>query len=111
AARGTAFMTVRPERVDELWPIAAGWYAGSDPWQSIYGTPLRLAESAKRFDVSPVWHSWVTRAPALELLTQVGKHTLHTNALALARRFCDGLGLDYDGSAIVALGIDDQAPD
>ena len=33
----------------------AGWYAGQHPWESIYGTPLRLAEDARRFDVSPAW--------------------------------------------------------
>ncbi|MGH3322632.1 MAG: aminotransferase class V-fold PLP-dependent enzyme [Streptosporangiaceae bacterium] len=110
AARGTAFLAVAPARVDDLRPIAAGWYAGADPWQSIYGSPLRLADDAKRFDVSPAWHSWVTQAPALELLAHVGKHTLQTNAMALSRRFCDGVGVPFGGSAIVSLGIDDEAP-
>src|SRR5699024_2737071 len=80
------------------------------PWQSIYGTPLRLAETAKRFDVSPAWHSWVTQAPSLELLTYVGKHTLHANAVSLAKRFCDAADVPFTGSAIVSVGIDDQAP-
>lgn len=110
AARGTAFMAVRRDRINELRPTAAGWYAGADPWQSIYGTPLRLAETAKRFDVSPAWHSWVSQAPALKLLSYVGKHTLQTNALMLAKRFCDGTGVPYEGSAIVSVGIDNEAP-
>lgn len=109
AARGTAFMTVRRDRIDDLRPVAAGWYAGEDRWSSIYGSPLRLARSARRFDVSPAWHSWVSQAGALELLTHVGKHTLQTNALQLARRFCLGVGVPFSGSAIVSVGVDEDA--
>lgn len=50
--RGTAYFTVRPELLDDLIPHHAGWYAGDDPWSSIYGAPLRLAGDARRFDVS-----------------------------------------------------------
>ena len=42
--RGTAFGVVRPERLAMLRPLYAGWYAGDDPWTSIYGPPLRLAK-------------------------------------------------------------------
>lgn len=45
APRGTAFFTVQPEYLGELTPILANWYAGTDPWDSIYGTPLRLAQT------------------------------------------------------------------
>lgn len=110
AARGTAFLTVQPRAAGELTPVAAGWYAGADPWTSIYGTPLRLADTAKRFDVSPAWLSWVTQAPALELLDRVGRRTLHANALGLSRRFCEGVSVAPRDSAIVSLGIDDEAP-
>ena len=44
APRGTAFLTARPERWDEVVPHSAGWYAGADRWSSIYGSPLRLAD-------------------------------------------------------------------
>ena len=72
APRGTAYLTVRPDRRDGLVPHAAGWYAGADVWSSIYGLPLRLASDGRRFDVSPAWLSWVGAAPALDLLTDVG---------------------------------------
>ena len=72
SARGTAFMAVRPERLEALRPHAAGWYAGADPWSSIYGGPLRLAEDARRLDVSPAWFSWVGTVPSLRLLEDVG---------------------------------------
>src|SRR5215218_3680077 len=52
--RGVGFMTVRDD-VDWLVPRLAGWYAGPDPWTSLYGPPLRLAEDARRFSVSPAW--------------------------------------------------------
>jgi selenocysteine lyase/cysteine desulfurase len=109
APRGTAFFTIRPDLIDEIVPYTAGWYAGSDPWTSIYGTPLRLAPDARRFDVSPAWHSWVAAAPALELLAEVGREGLHRNALGLANRFREGVGLDPGNSAIVSLDVDDDA--
>lgn len=109
APRGTAFLTVRPELADGLVPHAAGWYAGEDPWSSIYGGPLRLARDARRFDVSPAWHAWVGQAPALELLTGVGVPALHAHAVGLANRFLVGVGLPQGGSAIVSLAGDAQA--
>lgn len=110
APRGTAFFTVRPERLDELVPHTAGWYAGDDPWTSIYGAPLRLAEDARRFDVSPAWHGWVGQAPALELLAAVGVEGLHRHALGLANRFRAALDLPPGDSAIVSLRGDERAP-
>lgn len=110
APRGTGFMTVRPEHLDGLTPNNAGWYAGEDRWESIYGSPLRLAASARRFDVSPAWYSWVGQAPALELLAEVGPRRLHRHAVGLADRFCAGVDLPPGGSAIVAAVADDQVP-
>jgi kynureninase len=51
--RGTAFGVVRPEHLAMLRPLYAGWYAGDNPWTSIYGPPLRLAKDARRLDISP----------------------------------------------------------
>ncbi len=107
--RGTAFFTIQPELMDEIVPHTAGWYAGTDPWTSIYGGPLRLAPDARRFDVSPAWHAWVAAGPALELLAEVGTRDLHTNAVGLANRFRTGVGLEPQNSAIVSLAVDDQA--
>ncbi|HEY8302180.1 MAG TPA: aminotransferase class V-fold PLP-dependent enzyme [Jatrophihabitans sp.] len=63
--RGTAYLTVQTALLPTLTPHLAGWYAGESPWSSIYGTTLRLASDARRFDVSPAWHSWVGAAPSL----------------------------------------------
>ncbi len=102
APRGTCFATVRADAADELVPHTAGWYAGADPWDSLYGGPLRLAPDARRFDVSPAWHAWVGQAPALELLGRVGTAALHAHALGLANRFREATGLPPGDSAIVS---------
>ena len=70
--RGTAYMAVAPERLAEIVPTAAGWYAGEDVHASYFGGPLRLAADARRLDTSPAWHSWVGAAPALALLEEIG---------------------------------------
>lgn len=104
APRGTAFLTVQPELRDSVLPVAAGWYAGDDRWASIYGTPLRLATTARRFDLSPAWHAWEGQRASLELLLAVGVDALHEHAVGLADRFRAGMGLPPGRSAIVSLG-------
>ncbi len=108
--RGTAFLTVRRDRWDGLVPAAAGWYAGEHPWSSIYGTPLRLAADARRYDVSPGWHAWVGTASSLALLERVGVRELHAHALAAEAAFAAGAGLEPAGRAIRALAADDAVP-
>ena len=103
--RGTAFMSVRPELLDELTPLAAGWYAGDDPHASYYGPPLRLASDARRFDVSPAWFPWIGTAPALELLLEIGIDAIHEHNLRLANRFRAGLDLPPGDSAIVSAAL------
>ena len=101
APRGAAFMTVRRERLADVRPNAAGWYAGEDIWSSIYGGPLRLATTARRLDVSPAWLSWVGTVPSLELLRRIGVETIRAHDVALANRVREGLGMAPADSAIV----------
>ena len=108
--RGTAFLAVRPDRWDSIVPTAAGWYAGEQVWSSIYGLPLRLAESARRFDVSPGWHSWVGTAASLDLLDEVGASALQAHALEVEAAFAAGAGLEPVGRAIRALDADPEVP-
>jgi selenocysteine lyase/cysteine desulfurase len=105
--RGTAFVSLRPELADTLTPLAAGWYAGVDPYASFYGTTLRLAPEARRFDVSPAWFPWVATAPTLELLLEIGIDAIHEHDLRLANRFREGLGLPPGDSAIVSAELPD----
>src|SRR5215217_757511 len=110
--RGTAFFTIRPEHRDALLPHAAGWYAGEDVDDSYYGSPLRLASHARRFDLSPSWMSWVGTAPALALLADVGIDAVHAHDLRMANRLRAGLGQEPGDSAIVAVsGLAPDAPE
>jgi len=101
--RGTAFLAVGPGALESLTPLSAGWYAGEQPWDSCYGLPLRLAASARRFDVSPAWLCWHAAAEALELVEQVGVARIHAHDVALANRLRRGLGLPGGDSAIVSI--------
>lgn len=109
APRGAAYLTVREEVQHDLVPHGSGWYAGDRPWESIYGTPLRLAPDARRFDASPVWHSWIGAAESMDLLLDVGRDLLHRNAIGLANRFRTGVGLPEGDSAIASFATTDGA--
>jgi selenocysteine lyase/cysteine desulfurase len=101
--RGTAFMTLSDALAERVVPHAAGWFAGEDVHASYYGAPLRLAESARRFDTSPAWFSWVGTAPALELIGRIGVSAIHDHDVRLANRLRTGLGLPEGNSAIVSV--------
>ena len=107
--RGTAWMTVAPDRLDSVLPSQAGWFAGDDVHSAYIGPPLRLAGDARRLDTSPAWFSWVGALPALELLLDVGVETIHAHNLGLANRFRAGLGLEPGNSAIVTVPGDLEA--
>ena len=107
--RGTAFMAIRPERLDAIVPHAAGWYAGQDPLATFFGGPLRLAESARRLDTSPAWFMWVATAPALATIEGIGVDAIHAHDVGLANRFRAGLGLGPGNSAIVFCDVENAA--
>jgi len=103
--RGTAFMTVRPELLERIQPLYAGWYAGPDPWDSIYGLPLRLASDARRLDLSPAWHAWVGSATSLRLIAAVGVEAIHAHSVGLANAARVRLGLAPGDSSMVSLAL------
>jgi selenocysteine lyase/cysteine desulfurase len=107
--RGTAFMAIRPDRLDAVVPHAAGWYGGEDPLATFFGGPLRLAASARRLDTSPAWFMWVGTAPALETIEQIGVEAIHAHDVGLANRFRQGLELEPSDSAIVFCDVADAA--
>jgi selenocysteine lyase/cysteine desulfurase len=107
--RGAALMAVRPERLDALVPIHAGWWAAENPLADYYGPPLRLAASARRLDSSPAWFSWVGTAPALELVQRIGIERIHEHNVELANRFRAGMGLEPGDSAIVSVDVENGA--
>jgi selenocysteine lyase/cysteine desulfurase len=104
--RGTAFMTVRPELLERIQPLYAGWYSGEDPWESIYGLPLRLAANTSRLDLSPAWLAWVGTAASLALLNEVGIEAIHEHDLRLANLLRQGLDLPPGDSSMVSLELE-----
>jgi selenocysteine lyase/cysteine desulfurase len=107
--RGVAFLTVAPVVQDALLPVGAGWYAGADPWASCYGPEMRLADDARRFDVSPAWQAWLGAAESLDAFAGTDQAAVHAHATGLADAFRAGLGLGPGSSAVVTLPDPDGA--
>lgn len=107
--RGTAFMTLGDTTDESVRPLLAGWYAGEEPWKSIYGGPLRLASDARRYDVSPAWLAWIGTVPALEMIAGLGVESIQRHNLELARRIERHLGLEESGSTIVTVPMTDSS--
>jgi selenocysteine lyase/cysteine desulfurase len=103
--RGTALGYLSPAVRERMRPDAAGWYAGEDVHASYYGPPLRLATSARRFDISPAWFAWVGTAPALAVVEEVGVDTIHAHNVGLANEFLTGLDRPPGDSAIVTVDV------
>jgi selenocysteine lyase/cysteine desulfurase len=105
--RGASFLVLSPRLRERLRPLAAGWYAGEEPYASFYGTPMRLASDARRFDTSPAWFSWIGTNAALDAVEQIGVAAIHEHDVRLANRLRAGLGLEPGESAIVSADIPD----
>jgi selenocysteine lyase/cysteine desulfurase len=105
APRGAAWMAVRPDALELTRPLAANWYAGEDPWQTIYGLPLRLASDARRLDLSPAWFAQVGAAAAVPWLADLDATAVHEHCVRLADATLTGLGLPPAGSAIISLDL------
>lgn len=103
APRGAAWLAVHPRAMERTVPVAANWYAGEDPWQSVYGLPLRLASGARRFDISPAWLSFAGAAVALPYVASLDQAEVHQHCTGLADLLLAKLGSPARGSAIVAL--------
>lgn len=105
APRGTAYAYLGERLREQTAPIHAGWYAAEDPFGAFYGLPPRLTTTARRFDTSPAWFSWVGAAPAIELLESIGVERIREHNVRLANRFRAGLGLEPSDSAIVSAEV------
>ena len=109
APRGTAWMSLSDRMSGLVVPHAANWYAGQEPWSTIYGLPLRLAEDARRFDTSPAWFGALGAGLTLPWLASLDATAVEAHCVGLANRVCAELGLPQGDSAIVSLPIDDAA--
>lgn len=101
APRGVAFMTVSPSALDWLRPVQAGWYAGDDVWSSCYGPAMRLADDARRFDVSPAWQAWPGAVAALRHVASLDTATAWRHATRLADQLAVAMGSAPQAQAIV----------
>lgn len=109
APRGTAWISLS-DRVSRIMTShAANWYAGDDPWQSIYGLPLRLASDARRFDISPTWFSALGAGLTMPWLASLDAAAVEAHCLGLADKLRDELDLPRQPSAIVSLPITDAS--
>ncbi|GAA3568877.1 aminotransferase class V-fold PLP-dependent enzyme [Amycolatopsis ultiminotia] len=104
--RGCAWLAVHPRAHERTRPVAANWYAGDDPWSTVYGMPLRLAADARAFDLSPVWLAHTGAAEALDYLGKLDLAAVRDHNVALADTLRTELGQPPQGSAIVALEAD-----
>lgn len=99
--RGAAWLAVHPDW--DLPAEQAGWFAGAEVWDSVYGLPLRLAADARALDTSPAWLSHVGAAVALPWLAGLDRAAVHAHCTGLADALRTGLGTEPAGSAIVSV--------
>jgi selenocysteine lyase/cysteine desulfurase len=108
--RGAAWLAVRPDVLDETVPHLANWYSVPDIREGMYGLPLRLADDARRLDLSPAWFCHVGAAAALPWLAGLDRTAVRDHCVTLADATLTGLGLAPRGSAIISLELSpDQA--
>jgi selenocysteine lyase/cysteine desulfurase len=101
--RGSAWLACSERALGKAVPIAANWYAGEDPWTSVYGMPLRLAQSARSLDTSPVWLAQAGAAQALPWLASLDMAAVRDHCVGMADDLLVGLGEAPQGSAIVTV--------
>jgi selenocysteine lyase/cysteine desulfurase len=108
APRGVAWLAER--RSGSTMPLNANWYAGEDPWDTVYGLPLRLAGDARRLDTSPIWLAHVGAAVSVPWLASLDMTAVRDHCVGLADGLLADLGEAPRGSAIVSLDRPDAGP-
>jgi selenocysteine lyase/cysteine desulfurase len=101
--RGASWLAVHPDALGMMRPHSANWYAAEDPWEAVYGLPLRLAPGARALDLSPAWLAHVGAAVALSWLAELDMADVTRHCVGLADEFRAALDLPPAGSAIVAV--------
>lgn len=88
--RGAAWLYVRPDRLEELTPLAPTVRNGPRPWEDYYGGPLEYAPDARRLDMSQCWPSWAGADAALELIGALDPAAVEEHCLRLAEMLREG---------------------
>jgi selenocysteine lyase/cysteine desulfurase len=99
--RGVAFLTISEDFAEHITPLQAGWYAGEDVWNSVYGTEMNLAKDARQFDVSPAWQAWVGAEQSLSMFADLDIAEVWQRCTHLGNELCDALGIPRQNQAIV----------
>ena len=86
APRGAAWLYVRPDRLDEVRPLAPNWHSVPDPYEDYYGE-APLAEDARKLDVSWAWFSFVGARAALDVHLSLDRLAVEERCLGLAAAF------------------------
>jgi selenocysteine lyase/cysteine desulfurase len=86
APRGAAWLYVRPDRLDELLPLAPNWHSVPDPYDDYYGE-APLAEDARKLDASWPWFSFVGARAALDVHLSLDRAAVEQRCLELAATF------------------------
>lgn len=109
APRGTAWMSLSERASARMTPHVANWYAGEQPWSTIYGLPLRLADDARRFDTSPAWFGVLGAGLTMPWLASLDRDEVEAHCVGLASRLRSAFDLPASESAIVSLPFPDAA--
>jgi len=103
--RGAAWLAASPAALERTVPQAANWYAAPDPWEGIYGLPLRLADDARRLDLSPVWFAQLGAAVTVPWLAGLDLEAVRDHCAGLADATLTALGREPRGSAVISLDL------
>ena len=106
-ARGSAFLYVRADHLDEITPTHANWRGAADPWSTFFGGPLTLADDAARFNVSLAWLPWVATRTSTRLIAEWARAGAFAGPLALAGSFREALDLEPSASSLVCVPVQD----
>ena len=116
APRGTSWLHVREDRIDELAPLAPNWKSVERPYEEYYGGPLRMPPEARKLDISLAWFPWVGARAALDLILSLDPAAVEARCLGLAAELREGVrerGFrtvpEEEPSQIVALEVPDPA--
>ena len=105
--RGTTFLYVRADHVEEVPPLFAGWRNSHEPWSNFFRGPLDLVDDAGRFTVSLAWLAWVGTRESLRLIVEWSRAGVLAEPLALAAAFRDAIGSAPSASTLVCVPTED----
>ncbi|MBB4964030.1 aminotransferase class V-fold PLP-dependent enzyme [Saccharothrix violaceirubra] len=103
APKGTAWLAMSEAALARGVPVTANWFAGEDRRASMYGLPVGLASSARRFDITPAPFAQTGAAVTLPWLAALDREAVRDHVVGLADRLRAGLGLGPGGTAIVSV--------